>query len=219
MPYISPKLKPRLNPHINEITRCIVERLKAKAEDRENVWLYLRYAGLNLVTLCGLQINLRLENRIRLRYWQTAFAEALFTHVAKKLKRRRKLRKSDIALARGCRNWYARLVVKKLDDTLELDKGIAGLVREIVSISNKKPKDLAFFELCNYSLTTLGPRLIMEVYGGDFNQELLQFLAFFWTKVADDFYEESTAPYEKKQMLINGDCEVFAEMERRLGKV
>lgn len=219
MPYIPSGHKPRLRPHLKKIKQCIVKKLGMRPEDRDAAWTYLRHVGVTLIIQCVLAANVRMENRIRLRYWTLAFAEAVFMHMFRELKRRRKILSPSLELGIGSRGWYTRLKRKELADTSELDELIDNLTREIISISAQDPQNIAFVELCNYSLTTIGPRLMMEVYKKDFNRELVQFLAFFWTKVAEDFYEETAAPYEDKQILVNGDCGVFAEMERRLGKV
>lgn len=219
MPYIPSEHKPRLKSHLNKIKQCIVTNLGTQPENRDAAWAYLRHVGITLITQCALAANVRLENRVRLRYWTLAFAEAVFMHVSRELKRRRKILSPSLELGTGSKNWYARLKRKDLMDTSELDELTQNLTREIISISAEDPENIAFVGLCNYSLTTIGPRLMMEVYKKDFNRELVQFLAFFWTKTAEDFYQEFAAPYEEKQMLVNGDCEVFAEMERRLGVV
>lgn len=219
MPYIPPEFRLRLKPHLKKIKRCMVANLGTLPENRDAAWAYLRYVGINLIMQCALAANCRLENRIRLRYWALAFAEAVFMHVSRELKRRRKILSPSLELGIGSKGWYTRLKRKELADTSGLDELIKGLTREIISICEKNPQNIAFVGLCNYSLTTLGPRLMMEVYRRDFNRELVQFLAFFWTKVPEDFYEETAAPYEEKQILINGDCDVFIELERRLGVV
>lgn len=219
MPYISPELKPLLKLHLKKIKECIVKNIGTNPENRDTAWTYLRHVGINLITQCALAANCRLENRIRWRYWTLAFAEAVCMHMSRELKRRRKILSPSLELGTGFKTLYARLKRKGLADTSELDELIESLTREIIYISEKDPENIAFVGLCNYSLTTLGPWLMMEVYGEDFNRELLQFLAFFWSKLAEDFYEESAAPYEEKQIFINGDCEVFIELERRLGRV
>lgn len=216
MPYIPPKHRSRLGLHLEKIQQCIVN-LVAKTEDLDTAWVYLRHVGINLVTDCGLAANIRLENKIRWRYWTLAFVEAICMHLSRELKRRRKLLNPSLELSIGFKALYARLKRKELTDTSELDELIEGLTREIMIVSEQDPQNIAFVGLCNYSLTTLGLRLMMKVYGRDFNRELVQFFAFFWTKVAKDFYEESAAPFEEKLMLVYGDCEVFIEMERRLG--
>lgn len=214
---ISLEHKQRLGPHLERIKQLISEKSKREPRGRDIVWTYLRYLGLHLVIDCGLDTNLKMEKQIRLRDWLIAIADGLFMNVSRKLKIRMgflDLPAHHIEI--GHRTWYLVLRGKKLTDTSELDQRIEALTREITSISREEPNDIAFVRLCNYSLTILGPLLIMDVYGEDFNNELILFLCFFWTKVAEDFYEESALPYEIAQISHDDDCEVFALIDERL---
>ncbi len=105
---------------------------------------------------------------------------------------------------------------KELVKLAELDDQIRSLVWEVNFTSREESENIAFIGLCNYSLAFLGPALTMEVYGKDFNRGLIQFLCFFWTEVAKDFYEEIAMPHEDVQILKNGDCEVFTLTDEKL---
>ena len=215
---ISLKHKQRLDPHLERIKQLVSEKSKREPRGRDIIWTYLRYLGLHLVMDCGLDTNLKMENRIRLRDWQIAISDGLFMSVSRKLKIKMGLLNPPAHyIEAGHRIWYRTLKSKELTDTSELDQRIEKLIREIISISREEPKDIAFVRLCIYSLTTLGPLLIMDIYGKDFNRELIQFLCFFWTKVAEDFYEEAALSDEIAQMLHNDYCsEVFALIDQRL---
>lgn len=209
----SPEHRQRLDPHLERIKQYVIKKL---AGDRDIVWTYLRYIGLNIVQDCNLDANLQLENAIRLRDWIIIISDGIFMNVARKLKRRMQLLDPPMDMRFGHRILYNTSKRKGLMNLIELDGNIGPLTWEINSISREEPEDIAFVGLCGYSLTSLGPALTMEAYGNDFNRDLIQSLVFFWRKVADDFYEEAATPYEEKQRLINGDCKIFALIDERL---
>lgn len=213
---ISLKHKQHLNPHLERIKQLISEKSKRESRGRDIVWTYLRYLGPHLVMACGLDANLKMENRIRLRDWLIVISDGLFMNIARKLKIRMALPNPLAHTEIGFRAYYSILKRKELTDIPELDQRIENLTKIITSISREEPNDIAFVRLCNYSLTTLGPLLIMDVYGEDFNHELIQFLCFFWTKVAEDLYEENAVSYEIAQILNGNDCEIFTKLEERL---
>ena len=237
MPYIKPGYKARLYPHIQEIARWIVTKAETETGGQDLAWALLRYAGLNILGSCELQINLLAENHIRLCYWMIAVTDGVIMNVKRELKRRKCPQKPDSNLESGFKTLYSRVKGKELGETKygqteepnatesekparNLVEGLGGhienLVEEIMTIVREKPDEKTFMGLCNYSLTTLGPLVVMDVYGKDFNLEWLQILVLFWEEVVEDFYKETAAPYEDIQIELNGNCEVFALIDERL---
>ena len=220
MPYVKPEYKARLFPLIQEIASCIIAKAGSGEDKQDLAWSLLRYAGTTILA-ATLIVTARTKNEIKLRYWMIAVTDGVIMNVKRELKRRKCPQNASFGLRSGFQNLYNRIKREKkaLNPTSlsELFYTINGLAEEIDTIAVEKELDKkTFMGLCNYSLTTLGPLVVMDIYGENFSLEWLQILALFWEKVAEDFYQETAAPYEDAQMKKNGDCEIFALIDNRL---
>lgn len=224
MPYISPQDRLVLNPCIERLKDKIVKMAESDPRGRDAVWGYLKMTALAIAGPCAVGTGLILNPEYdvsKIRDWMIAIIGGLFVHISIELKRAMGLPELTPIQEMGFKQLYQREAQAKLQNLsvsakIELLDDVFKIGEEIITIAEKEPKNIAFVGLCNYLLTELGARLTIEMYGQDFNLELAQFLAFFWLKVKDDFYQEIAAPYADEKKLQNGNCPAFIKMKEAL---
>lgn len=214
MPYIPQRYKNILNSHLEKIRNWIVKISLADPKKRDISFAFLQFLGPALIYNSIMVVS----ELSRLRYWMAPDVAGILMNVAWELERKRSLPEPANDLKGGFDEFDRRLAIIKTGNTQTLDALVHDLALAIKNIVLTEEDETAYKEMVNYSLTTLGPDILMDVYRQDFDSQLLQFLVMLWQKTAKNHYHAVIAPYEDAQIIKNGDCEVFTRIERALGE-
>jgi hypothetical protein len=149
--------------------------------------------------------------------WSLTITGGLFENIAAELKRALNLTEPTADQERGFNQIYQRGMQGK-ESSLSLDTkdDFPETFQKIMEIDGRNQRNITFTSLCKYFLTELGLRVVMDVYGQDFDQGWAQYLVFFWLRVKDDFYQEITARHEDEKKQKNGDCPSFIKVREIL---
>lgn len=92
----------------------------------------------------------------------------------------------------------------------ELDPLIEALAARIVQEADTMEQDAAFAGLLNYACTCLALKIIRLRFGR-LRYWLIALITGAFKNIADEFYRRLGAPYEDRQIAVNGDVDLFAE--------
>jgi hypothetical protein len=98
-------------------------------------------------------------------------------------------------------------------DRRPLDPLIDQLAQQIVTQARAQGSDAAFAGLLNYTCTRLALKVIRLQFGG-LRYWLIAIVTGVFTNIADEFYRRLGTPYEEKQMIKNGDVDLYEEFRR-----
>jgi len=225
MPYIKPQDKPLLNPHIHALRTEIVAIAKKDPNDMATAFALLHYAGIRLEQEAALDATELSHGRRRLRYWIYALTDGVLMQVGRELIRKKKLPEPSEIQLYQFKKFFRSL--PKYADVPKMNLLICDLVNKIMRIEIGYGYDAAFAGLCNYSLTTLGPGVVMDIYQKSdagiargakrsLRIALLQKLAHFWWDTAQVLYNTEVARYEDQARDNNGEVEIYEEIDRWL---
>ena len=102
----------------------------------------------------------------------------------------------------------------KSDFRETLDPAIRELARRVVEIARTMPEETAFAGLLNYACTSLAMHVV-EGRFGRIRYGTIATVTGVFKNVADEFYRRVAAPYEDRQIGVNGDVELYEEYARR----
>jgi hypothetical protein len=97
----------------------------------------------------------------------------------------------------------------------ELDPLIAALAARLVQEADKTPGDAAFAGLLNYTCTCLALKVV-QLRFGRLRYWLIALLTGTFKNIADEFYRRLAAPYEDRQLTMNGDVDLYAEFLHKI---
>jgi hypothetical protein len=92
----------------------------------------------------------------------------------------------------------------------ELDALIDQLAGAIVREADKMNQEAAFAGLLNYTCTRLALKIIRLRFGR-LRYWLIALVTGTFKNIADEFYRRLAAPYEDRQLAVNGDVDLYAE--------
>jgi hypothetical protein len=92
----------------------------------------------------------------------------------------------------------------------ELDPLIDQLASRIVQEAAKIDQEAAFAGLLNYACTRLALKIIRLRFGR-LRYWLIALITGTFKNIADEFYRRLAAPYEDRQIEVNGDVDLYAE--------
>ena len=95
-------------------------------------------------------------------------------------------------------------------DRKELDVLIDRLAEAMVRRAEAQGGDGAFAGLLNYACTRLALKVVRLQFGA-MRYWLIAILTGTFKNIADEFYRRVAVPYEGKQMIKNGDVDLYAE--------
>jgi uncharacterized membrane-anchored protein len=93
----------------------------------------------------------------------------------------------------------------------ELDPLIAALAARLVQEADKMNYDAAFAGLLNYTCTCLALKIV-QLRFGRLRYWLLALLTGTFKNIADEMYRRLGAPYEDRQISLNGDVDPYAQL-------
>lgn len=96
-----------------------------------------------------------------------------------------------------------------------LDPAVVALADRIAELAGDMPEDTAFAGLLNYACTSLAMR-ILERRFGRIRYGTIATVTGVFKNVADEFYRRVAAPYEDRQIEINGDVTQYEAAAKRL---
>ncbi len=226
MPYIKPVDKPFLDPHIQALRAVTVAAAKEKPDHIAVALAHLRLTGIQLVREAALDATEHFQGKRGTRYWILGINDGVLMQVGRELKRRKKLPAPSTSQVHEFEHLCRTLPAVPAPGIAGIDPLIRALVAEIRNIAERHNYDGAFAGLCNYTLTALGPRVLMDLFPREthiapgakrrLKQALLQKLVYFWWDTAQVFYDTYAAPYEDQQIVANGDVVVYEEIDRWL---
>ncbi len=97
-------------------------------------------------------------------------------------------------------------------DRRPLDPLIDQLAQQIVAQAKAQNYDAAFAGLLNYTCTRLALKVIRLQFGG-LRYWLIAIVTGVFKNIADEFYRRVGAPYEEKQIIKNGDLDLYQELQ------
>ena len=95
-------------------------------------------------------------------------------------------------------------------DRKELDVLIDRLAEAMVRRAEAQGGDGAFAGLLNYACTRLALKVVRLQFGA-MRYWLIAILTGTFKNIADEFYRRVAVPYEGKQMIKNGDVDLYEE--------
>ncbi len=96
-------------------------------------------------------------------------------------------------------------------DRRPLDPLIDQLAQQIVAQAKAQNYDAAFAGLLNYTCTRLALKVIRLQFGG-LRYWLIAIVTGVFHNIADEFYRRLGTPYEEKQIIKNGDLDLYQEL-------
>ena len=96
-----------------------------------------------------------------------------------------------------------------------LDPKIAQLARGIADLARSLPDETAFAGLLNYACTSLAMQVV-ELRFGKLRYGTIATVTGVFKNIADEFYRRVAAPYEDRQIEINGDLTQYEWATKRL---
>jgi len=96
-----------------------------------------------------------------------------------------------------------------------LEAPIGALADRIAELARALPEETAFAGLLNYACSSLAMR-ILEARFGRIRYGTIATVTGVFKNIADEFYRRVAAPYEDRQIAINGD---LAEYEAAAGRL
>lgn len=227
MPYIAPANRPSLDHFIHKLRYKILDRTWCFSSFRnyEAAFQYLKYMALFVGKDVAFDAIRRVHKNRAMRYRAVNDIVGLFNCVSYEIKRRKL--KGDPAIVEILRseNYYNQSLGALLSDAGKIfDEELFGLVGEIFNLAEKpdlqrgslpnSDYDFSYMGLCNYTLTSLSVGLVQDVFceAKDLRPWFV-FLAYFWERLAKEFYDKEAASYEDMQIKRNGDCKVFKPSE------
>jgi hypothetical protein len=99
----------------------------------------------------------------------------------------------------------------------ELDPLIAALAERLVQEADKMHHEGAFAGLLNYTCTCLALNIVRRRFGR-LHYWLIALITGTFNNIADEFYRRLAAPYEDRQMAVNGDVDLYVEFLSEIGK-
>lgn len=93
---------------------------------------------------------------------------------------------------------------------VKLDPLIDELARLIVAETKKQKDQAAFVGLLNYTCTRLALK-ILRMQFGQIRYWLIAIVTGTFKNISDEFYRRLAIPYEDKQILKNGDVDLYKE--------
>lgn len=98
-----------------------------------------------------------------------------------------------------------------------LDPPIAAAARAIVEIARTLPDETAFAGLLNYACTSLAMQ-VMDARFGKVRYGIVATVTGVFKNVADEFYRRIAAPYEDRQIGVNGDVPLYEQYAKQIGR-
>ena len=92
----------------------------------------------------------------------------------------------------------------------ELNALIDQLAGQIVRQADTMDQETAFAGLLNYTCTRLALKIIRLRFGR-LRYWLIALITGTFKNISDEFYRRLAAPYEDRQMAVNGDVDLYAE--------
>jgi hypothetical protein len=92
----------------------------------------------------------------------------------------------------------------------ELDPLIEALAARIVQEADKINQEAAFAGLLNYTCTCLALNIVRRRFGR-LRYWLIALITGTFKNIADEFYRRLAAPYEDRQIAVNGDVDLYAQ--------
>jgi hypothetical protein len=92
----------------------------------------------------------------------------------------------------------------------ELDPLIEALAARIVLEADKTNQEAAFAGLLNYTCTCLALNIVRRRFGR-LRYWLIALITGTFKNIADEFYRRLAAPYEDRQIVVNGDVDLYAQ--------
>jgi hypothetical protein len=99
----------------------------------------------------------------------------------------------------------------------ELDALIDQLAGQIVQEAAEIDQEAAFAGLLNYACTRLALKIIRLRFGR-LRYWLIALVTGTFKNIADEFYRRLAAPYEDRQIEVNGDVDLYEEFLREIKK-
>ena len=99
-----------------------------------------------------------------------------------------------------------------------LDPLIDQLADRIVRQADMLDQEAAFAGLLNYACTRLALKIIRLRFGR-LRYWLIALITGTFKNISDEFYRRLAAPYEDRQMEVNGDVDLYAEFLEGLTKM
>jgi hypothetical protein len=100
----------------------------------------------------------------------------------------------------------------------ELDALIDQLAGRIIQEADKLDQEAAFAGLLNYACTRLALKIVRLRFGG-LRYWLIALVTGTFKNIADEFYRRLAVPYEDRQIVVNGDVDLYAEFLKDLPKM
>jgi len=98
-----------------------------------------------------------------------------------------------------------------------LDPLIDQLADRIVQQADTMDQEAAFAGLLNYACTRLALKIIRLRFGR-LRYWLIALITGTFKNISDEFYRRIAAPYEDRQIAVNGDVDLYAEFLEELEK-
>jgi len=103
-------------------------------------------------------------------------------------------------------------------DRTSLDPLIDKLAEEIVTKAKASGHDSAFAGLLNYSCTRLALKIVRLQFGA-MRYWIVATVTGVFKNVGDEFYRRLASPYEDKQIVKNGDVDLYREYREEIEKI
>ena len=99
----------------------------------------------------------------------------------------------------------------------EFDPLIDALAERIVAVAKEQKSDTAFAGLLNYTCTRLTLKII-KLQFGKLRYWILALTTGVFKNIADELYRRLGVPYEDKQIVKNGDVDLYEDFSREIRK-
>lgn len=96
-----------------------------------------------------------------------------------------------------------------------LDPAIHDLAERIADLCRRMPDETAFAGLLNYACTSIAMQVV-EARFGRIRYGTIATVTGVFKNIADEFYRRVAAPYEDRQIEVNGDVPSYEAHTRRL---
>jgi hypothetical protein len=96
-----------------------------------------------------------------------------------------------------------------------LDPAIREVSRTIAELARSMPEETAFAGLLNYACTSIAMQVVEERFG-KLRYGSIATVTGVFKNIADEFYRRVAAPYEDRQIAINGDVPFYEAHGKRV---
>jgi hypothetical protein len=95
-----------------------------------------------------------------------------------------------------------------------LDPAIREVAHVITDLARSMPEETAFAGLLNYACTSIAIQVVESRFGA-VRYGVVATVTGVFKNIADEFYRRVAAPYEDRQIRINGDVPLYDAYARR----